>query len=71
MPSMSNYIQKVEAYGDLEVSIIHTTKINKVLKAIIKMNHIPKDEEYDFRRRSINILGKWKKLLDSDFALWR
>jgi hypothetical protein len=66
MSSMSNYIQKLETYADLEVSIIRHTKINKVLKAIIKLNSIPKDEEYDFRRRSINILGKWKNLLDSD-----
>ena len=66
MSSMSNYIQKLETYADLEVSIIRATKINKVLKAIIKLNSIPKDEEYDFRGRSINILGKWKNLLDSD-----
>ena len=66
MSSMSNYIQKLEMYGDLEVSIIRTTKINKVLKAIIKLNSIPRDEEFDFRGRSINILGKWKNLLDSD-----
>ena len=66
MSSMSNYIQKLETYADLEVSIIRATKINKVLKAIIKLNSIPKDEEYDFRGRSMTILGKWKTLLDSD-----
>ncbi|PGH09592.1 hypothetical protein AJ79_05648 [Helicocarpus griseus UAMH5409] len=66
MASMSNYIQKLESYADLEVSIIRTTKINKVLKAIIKLNSIPKDEEFNFRGRSINILNKWKTLLDSD-----
>ncbi|EDN06145.1 conserved hypothetical protein [Histoplasma mississippiense (nom. inval.)] len=66
MASMSNFIQKLESYADLEVSIIRTTKINKVLKAIIKLNSIPKDEEFNFRRRSINILNKWTTLLDSD-----
>ncbi|ODH45204.1 hypothetical protein ACO22_00317 [Paracoccidioides brasiliensis] len=66
MENMSNYIQKLESYADLEVSIIRTTKINKVLKAIIKLNSIPKDEEFNFRGRSINILNKWKTLLDSD-----
>ncbi|EEQ84780.1 PWWP domain-containing protein [Blastomyces dermatitidis ER-3] len=66
MASMSNFIQKLESYVDLEVSIIRTTKINKVLKAIIKLNSIPKDEEFNFRGRSINILNKWKTLLDSD-----
>ncbi|PGG97023.1 hypothetical protein GX51_07522 [Blastomyces parvus] len=66
MASMSSFIQKLESYVDLEVSIIRTTKINKVLKAIIKLNSIPKDEEFNFRGRSINILNKWKTLLDSD-----
>lgn len=66
MAAMSNYIQKLEQYNDLEVSIIRQTKINKVLKAIIKLNTIPKEEEYRFRQRSMEILAKWKHLLDSD-----
>lgn len=66
MAAMSNYIQKLEQYNDLEVSIIRQTKINKVLKAIIKLNTIPKEEEYHFRQRSVDILGKWKHLLESD-----
>ena len=66
MAAMSNFIQKLEQYKDLEVSIIRTTKINKVLKAIIKLNAIPKDEEFNFRGRSVEILGKWKHLLESD-----
>lgn len=68
MAAMSNYIAKLETHTDLEVSIIRATKINKVLKAIIKLNSIPKDEEYQFRRRSIDILSKWKNLLESDVA---
>lgn len=68
MAAMSNYISKLETHADLEVSIIRATKINKVLKAIIKLNSIPKDEEYHFRRRSIDILAKWKNLLESDVA---
>jgi hypothetical protein len=69
MAIMSNYITKLEAHADLEVSIIRATKINKVLKAIIKLDSIPKDEEYQFRRRSIDILAKWKNLLESDVPL--
>jgi len=65
MSSMSHYIRKLETYVDLEADIIRATKIHKVLKAVIKLYSIPKDEEYDFRGRSINILGKWKNQLDS------
>lgn len=63
---MSNYIKKLEGYGELEAGIIRTTKINKVLKALIKLNTIPKDEEFNFRGRSVELLGKWNKLLGTD-----
>lgn len=69
MPQMATYIKKLEAYdGGLEVSIIRQTKINKVLKGILKLNTIPKDEEYHFRERSVKLLGIWNQLLGSEPA---
>ncbi|RMZ92696.1 hypothetical protein DV736_g25, partial [Chaetothyriales sp. CBS 134916] len=62
MPHMSNFIKKLENYQDLEASIIRATKINKVLKALLKLNTIPKDEEFNFRKRSVELLSKWKIL---------
>ena len=66
MPQMSNFIKKLENYEDLEVSIIRATKINKVLKALVKLNTIPRDEEHNFRKRSVELLGKWNKILGAD-----
>lgn len=66
MASMSNYIQKLEQYADLDVSIIRSTKINKVLKALIKLDTIPRDEQFNFRSRSVELLGKWNKLMGSE-----
>ena len=66
MPQMSQYIKKLENYEDLEVSIIRTTKINKVLKALVKLNTIPRDEEFSFRKRSVELLGKWNKILGAE-----
>jgi len=63
MKSMSEYISKLERMPDLEVSIIRTTKINKVLKAILKLNNIPKDDELKFKPRSQALLDTWNKLL--------
>lgn len=63
---MSNFVKKLEEYGDLEVSIIRGTKINKVLKAMIKLDSIPKDEEFHFRDRSLDLLNKWNKLLGTE-----
>ncbi len=63
MKSMSEFVSKLEGYADLEVSIIRATKINKVLKAILKMSSIPKEEEFNFKPRSQSLLEKWNKLL--------
>lgn len=66
MKIMSDYIGKLEAFPDLEVSIIRATKINKVLKAIMKLDSIPKEDEYNFKDRSSVLLKQWTKLLDVD-----
>ncbi|KAJ6015075.1 hypothetical protein N7540_009666 [Penicillium herquei] len=66
MDVMATYFDKLEKHADLEVSIIRSTKINKVLKMIIKLNSIPRDEEFNFRQRSMVILSSWKSVLDSD-----
>jgi hypothetical protein len=66
MKSMSEFVTKLEGYADLEVSIIRATKINKVLKAILKLTTIPKEEEFKFKPRSQSLLDKWNKLLASE-----
>lgn len=66
MDSMATFFDKLEKHTDLEVSIIRSTKINKVLKMIVKLSTIPRDEEFKFRERSMNILSSWKNVLDAD-----
>ncbi|OIW35364.1 hypothetical protein CONLIGDRAFT_566910 [Coniochaeta ligniaria NRRL 30616] len=66
MKTMSDYISKLEAFPDLEVSIIRATKINKVLKAILKMDSIPKEDEFKFKPRSQVLLDQWTRLLAVD-----
>lgn len=68
MAAMANFFTKLEGHPDLEVSIIRKTRINKVLKMIVKLPFIPREEEFQFRRRAVNILGKWKNVLDADTA---
>jgi len=52
MATMATYFDKLEKHADLEVAIIRSTKINKVLKMIVKLNSIPRDEEFNFRMHS-------------------
>jgi hypothetical protein len=66
MQQMSEYVSILEKLKDLEVSIIRATKINKVLKAILKLETIPKEEEFKFKPRSQALLEKWNKLMDGD-----
>ncbi|KYK55419.1 PWWP domain-containing protein [Drechmeria coniospora] len=66
MKAMSDFITMLEGFVDLEVSIIRSTKINKVLKAILKLEAIPREEEFQFKKRSQSLLDKWNKLLASD-----
>ena len=63
---MSTYLSKLETYPDLEASIIRATKIHKVLKAMIRLPSIPKDADYQFKKRSMDLLAKWNKVLQDD-----
>lgn len=60
---MAEHFKALEGFKDLEADIIRSTKIHKVLKAIIKLATIPKDEEYRFKERSIEILDVWQKAI--------
>jgi len=66
MSAMADHFNQLEEYTDLEPSIIRETKIHKVLKAILKLNSIPKDEEFKFKQRSTELLAKWNKALAGD-----
>jgi hypothetical protein len=62
LPGLSQYLTRLEEFEGLETSIIRQTKINKVLKGIVKLDSVPKDEEYGFKERSLKLLTAWNKL---------
>jgi hypothetical protein len=66
MANMSDYLKQLEAHEDLEAEVIKKTKVHKVLKAIIKLNSIPKEDEYSFKQRSSDLLTKWGGALAVD-----
>lgn len=65
MANMADYLKQLEAYEDLEAEIIKKTKVHKVLKAIIKLDNIPQEEQHNFKTRSSELLGKWNAALAS------
>lgn len=68
MATMDGFFKKLDQHADLEVSIIRKTKIHKVLRMIVKLSSIPRDEEFHFRQRALDILSKWRNVLDADAA---
>jgi hypothetical protein len=63
MVTMAEYFTQLEALDDLEQGVIKTTKIHKVLKAILKLVNIPQDDVHHFKDRSTALLTKWQKVL--------
>jgi len=68
MVNMSKFIDMLEAMPDLEGAIIRETRINKVMKQILKLDSIPKESEFKFKSRSQELLNKWNKVMASDGA---
>ncbi|KAM0712479.1 hypothetical protein Q7P37_011575 [Cladosporium fusiforme] len=66
MSAMGEFFGQLEKYDNLEPSIIRTTKIHKVLKAIVKLASIPKDEELGFKKRSADLLEIWNKRMEGE-----
>lgn len=66
MKQMSEYVTMLEKLPELEVSIIRATRINKVLKQIMKLGTIPREEDYKFKNRSQTLLDKWNQVMATD-----
>lgn len=67
MKNMADYFTSLENFKDIDVTIIRTTKIHKVLKNIYKYpDDIPKDDEYHFKDRCATLLEAWSKMLNDD-----
>lgn len=66
MANMADFFTQLEAYENLEPAIIRTTKVHKVLKAIVKLTSVPKDEEFNFKKRSASLLENWNKRMESE-----
>jgi len=66
MENMSAYITQLEGFDQLEPDIIKNTKVHKVLKGLIKLGSIPRDDEFNFKQRSTELLAKWNTVLEAD-----
>lgn len=63
MNNMAEHFSVLEQHTNLEADIIRSTKINKVLKVILKLNSIPREEDFQFKRRAQELLDVWTQTL--------
>lgn len=68
METMHGHFTQLEGYPELEADIMRETKIHKVLKAILKLELIPRESEFHFKDRSVVLLEKWNQTLNAGSA---
>ena len=54
---------RLEEFMEMDASILRATRIYKLPKAIIRLEAIPREDEFKFKSRSNGLLEKWNKIL--------
>ena len=63
MPHMAEFFTRLENFAEIDASILRATRIHKLPKAILRLENIPREEEFTFKSRSTGLLEKWNKML--------
>ncbi|KAL4402852.1 hypothetical protein ACI68E_000626 [Malassezia pachydermatis] len=63
MDAQDATFKTVEAYTDMTVEQLKTTKIGKVMKRIHQLPDVPHDDKFHFRERAGALVKKWGTLL--------
>lgn len=54
----------IDSIGPADAAVlIRTTRVTEVLRAITELPSVPLDEEYQFRKRSTDLLQKWNEVI--------
>jgi len=56
---MHKTMQQVEEYEGITADILRNTKIGKVMRRIIALGDIPRDDEFKFKERAEKLCDKW------------
>lgn len=63
MPAMGEFFTRLEDFTEMDASILRATRIHKLPKAIMRLESIPREDEFNFKSRSNGLLEKWNKML--------
>ncbi|EPQ29372.1 uncharacterized protein PFL1_03127 [Pseudozyma flocculosa PF-1] len=60
MPANDETFKLVEAYDDMTLDQLKHSKIGKVMKKIVQLDEIPRDDEFHFKERAEALYNKWQ-----------
>ena len=66
MDELATHFSSLESHKDLEPSVIRKTKIHKVLKNIVRLDTIPREDEFNFKSRAADMLTHWNNALSAN-----
>jgi hypothetical protein len=66
MAAISKCLKKLERMITPSKIVLTRTKISKVLKRIKKLDQIPKDDEFHFKKRATRLVEKWDVILSHE-----
>lgn len=61
--ALDSYYSKLEQIKEIDISLLRATKIGKVMKRVIQLSAIPKDDEFHFRERSRKLIESWQEIM--------
>ena len=63
MPDVNRLFETIEAKGNLTTTVLLQMKIHKVMKAVAKLENIPRDDEFKLRERARAMYERWRDML--------
>lgn len=63
MPSADATFKTVEEYDGMTAEHLRTTKIGKVMKRVMQLSEIPRDDEFHFKDRAEKLCAKWGAIM--------
>ncbi|KAF8599888.1 hypothetical protein BDV93DRAFT_559880 [Ceratobasidium sp. AG-I] len=61
MPGMDAVFTAIEQYNKMTAEYLFYSKIDKVMRHIIKLTNIPSDDQYHFRQRAQSLIIRWQQ----------
>jgi len=59
MENLNKAMKQVEEYDGITAEVLRLTKIGKVMRRVVQLPSIPRDEEFKFKERAEKLCDNW------------